>query len=66
LNIGATEIDAAWHSKLALFRVRRLGHDPAKAIARAFQKACQHTLIDRPWKIISIARGDWAAIGHSI
>jgi hypothetical protein len=25
-----------------------------------------NTLIDQPWKIISIARRDWAAVGHSI
>jgi len=25
-----------------------------------------NTLIDQPWKIISIARRDWAAAGHSI
>jgi len=25
-----------------------------------------NTLIDRPWKIMSIARRDWAAVGHSI
>jgi len=24
------------------------------------------TLIDQPWKIMSIARRDWAAAGHSI
>jgi len=23
-------------------------------------------LIDRPWEIMSIARSDWAVIGHSI
>jgi hypothetical protein len=23
-------------------------------------------LVDQPWKIMSIARRDWAAIGHSI
>jgi hypothetical protein len=23
-------------------------------------------LIDQPWKIMSIARRDWAAVGHSI
>ena len=25
-----------------------------------------NTLIDQPWKIMSIARRDWAAVGHSI
>jgi hypothetical protein len=25
-----------------------------------------NTLIDQPWKIMSIARRDWAAAGHSI
>ena len=25
-----------------------------------------NTLIDQPWKIVSIARRDWAAVGHSI
>ena len=25
-----------------------------------------NTLIDQPWKIMSIARPDWAAVGHSI
>ena len=24
-----------------------------------------NTLIDQPWKIMSIARRDWAAVGHS-
>jgi hypothetical protein len=24
-----------------------------------------NTLIDQPWKIMSIARHDWAAVGHS-
>jgi hypothetical protein len=27
--------------------------------------AC-NTLIDQPWKIMSIARRDWAVAGHSI
>ena len=25
-----------------------------------------NTLIDQPWKVMSIARRDWAAVGHSI
>jgi hypothetical protein len=25
-----------------------------------------NTLIDQPWKIMSVARRDWAAVGHSI
>jgi transposase len=25
-----------------------------------------NTLIDQPWKIMSIARGDWTAVGHSL
>jgi hypothetical protein len=25
-----------------------------------------NTLIDQPWKIMSIARRDWAVVGHSI
>jgi hypothetical protein len=27
---------------------------------------CCYALIDQPWKIMSIARREWAAAGHSI
>src|SRR6266571_4728022 len=41
-------------------------------IFRSFDDIVDHccyawnTLIDQPWKIMSIARRDWAAVGHSI
>ena len=27
---------------------------------------CWNILINQPWKIMSIARRDWAVVGHSI
>jgi len=36
-----------------------------KRITRNFPHS-RKRLIDQPWKIMSIARRDWAAAGHSI
>jgi len=62
-------ISAEQHVSVAKF-VR----DNARALAeparrRAIQIHCCYawnTLIDQRWKIMSIARRDWAAAGHSI
>jgi hypothetical protein len=39
---------------------------PDLQIFRRYCCYAWNTLIDRPWKIMSIARCDWAAVGHSI
>jgi|SRR6516165_2386333 hypothetical protein len=38
-------------------------HEPPALTPPALPRG---TLIDQPWKIMSIARRDWAAAGHSI
>jgi hypothetical protein len=53
---------------LAVMRQNWLSNRIFKSFDDIVDHCCYawNTLIDQPWKIMSIARRDWAAAGHSI
>jgi DDE superfamily endonuclease len=57
----ATKVTAGAHAILILDQAGWHGDDIVDHCCYAW-----NTLIDQPWKIMSIARRDWAAVGHSL
>jgi putative transposase len=68
---------AGWHGAKALVVPNNISQFMrqnwlSNRIFKSFDDIVDHccyawnTLIDQPWKIMSIARRDWAAVGHSI
>jgi hypothetical protein len=58
-----------FHASVMLSHFREKVVIPASFdFVRPFDHCCYawNTLIERPWKIMSIAHRDWAAAGHSI
>jgi len=58
-----------WHGAFLQFmRQNWLSNRIFKSFDDIVDHCCYagNTLIDQPWKIMSIARRDWAAAGHSI
>ena len=72
VTVGAHAIlildQAGWHGAKDLMRANWLSN----RIFKSFDEIVDHsyyawnTLIDQPWKIMSIARRDWAVAGHSL